>query len=481
MFEQDIFISYGWSGNTRHEGVVSRVRELRNQLRIALRDPLGHDPEIFLDTEDTRAGELTAALERAIDRSRLLLFVVSPGSCQSVWCQWEILRFLDRAHCIATRNDVLLPEDRLFGVVLEPVPTEQLPAPLQSLVFRPFDLTRPIEGRDGTRPVEWDSLGETPVAKAEFDRLVFDLQSHLQTLKEHEQNPVKPTGVTAFLGTAPLPAQEKELLTPLRRDLLLRGHTVLRGSAAAKETEDEYRVRLGPLLGQCQLSVHLLSEPVTPPGWSQSVGAWQLRRAAEQQTKLSRFIWEDPDRHADPRELAELLSQGDQRLDRRQTWSDLSQAVLNRANELAHVRAAQSVQGRKSVVIAYCDEDLPYASAIMRRLQQAYSFQVQLALPPKDAAGPRNRINRELFKQADALLVYYSRHDEWLYLTCINARKVIAKPSSPAKPAGLVLHPPPPPKDNCDQIGFTSLPRTGPDDFAAIDAWAANVAAGAAP
>jgi hypothetical protein len=298
MFEQDIFISHGWSGNARHEGAVCWVRELRNQLRIALRDPLGHDPTTFLDTEETRTGALTATLERAIDRSRLFLFVVSPGSCQSMWCPWEILRFVDRAHCVATRNDVLLPEDRLFGVVLEPVPNEQLPAPLQSLVFRSFDLTRPIEGRDGTRPVEWDKLGEYPTAKSEFDHLVFDLKSRLQTLKDHERNRVKATGVTAFLGTAPLPAQEKELLTPLRRDLLLRGHTVLRGSAASTETEDGYRVRLGPLLGQCHLSVHLLSEPVTPPGWSRSV-AWQLRRAAERQTELARFIWDDPDRGPD--------------------------------------------------------------------------------------------------------------------------------------------------------------------------------------
>src|SRR5580658_7287674 len=107
MFEQDIFISYGWSGNARHEGAVSWVQELRNQLRIALRDPLGRDPEIFLDVNQTRTGALTTARERSNDRSRLFLFVVSPGSCQSMWCPWEILRFRDRAHCVATRNDDL--------------------------------------------------------------------------------------------------------------------------------------------------------------------------------------------------------------------------------------------------------------------------------------------------------------------------------------------------------------------------------------
>jgi len=117
---------------------------------------LGRDPQIFLDVNASRVGGLTPILERALDRSRLLLFVVSPGSCRSAWCLWEIQRFLDRARSAATHNEVLLPEDRVLGVLLQSVTTEEIPWPLKPLVFRPFNLTRRVEERDGTRPILWD-------------------------------------------------------------------------------------------------------------------------------------------------------------------------------------------------------------------------------------------------------------------------------------------------------------------------------------
>lgn len=467
MFEWDIFLSYGWSGNAADEGDRAWVAELRERLRVALRTPLGRDPKIFLDTNATRAGALTPILENALDHSRLFLFVVSPGSCQSAWCQWEILRFLDRGHTAATRDEVLLPEDRLLGVLLEPVPQGRIPAPLQSLVFRPFDLTRPIDGRDSTRPVAWDDLDEVESARFGFDRLIADLKKSLGKLQHHESVPL--TGVTVFLGSAPTAAHESAYLTRLRRDLLMRGHAVIRASVAPGETEDDYRIRLGAVLSEATLSVHILGEALTPAGWQRPVGAWQLRRASDHHKTLSLFTWVDPDREADPRELGEILQKGDHHFDRRQPFSELGTALLERAGECAHRKGAPG-----SVVIAYCEEDLPHASAIKQYLQQEHGLRVQFALPPRETAGQRNRINRSLFGEMDAVMVYYSQHEEWMVLTCHTVRDVFRKLKGP-RPAALVLHPPPPPKDYCDQLDFESLRRDNPRDFAAIDRWAKSV------
>jgi hypothetical protein len=477
MFEQDIFISYGWSGNTRHEGAVTWVQRLRNELRIALRHPLGRDPQIFLDSSLARTGILTDALDRAIEWSRLFLFVVSPGSCQSQWCPWEIHHFLEHARCVPVRNDVLLPEDRLFGVTLEQVPKDGLPASLP-LVFQTYDLTKPIAGRDVAEPINWDRLADHQPAATEFGQLHGDLAARLKLIQEHEQNEVAPTGVCVFLGSASTPHHEKEFLRPIRRDLTLRGHRVLRASPAPFEREEGFRLRLGTLLGEANLSVHLLSTPLRPPEWSTTVGQWQLKRSGEQ-PELSRFIWEDPDLAPETREALEGLTRGDQKLDKRQTWSDLREAVLTRAGELATAKKARPGTGNKSVVIAYCDEDLAYVSAIKRQLEMKPGLRVQLAMPPRDRPGNRNRINRGLFNEANALLVYYSGRDdgqeEWLYLTCSTARDVFRKSPGHPRSAALVLHPPPPSKDNVDQIEFERLVRKRDSDFDAIDKWAAGL------
>ena len=470
MFDWDIFLSYGWSGNAISEGDAAWVARLEKQLQISLRTPLGRDVKIFRDTNATRSGSLTEILERALDHSRLFLFNVSPGSCQSNWCNWEIQRFLDRAESVPTRNNVILPHDRLFGVLMEPVPADQIPAALQPLGFRPYNLTRPVADRDGTRPVDWDQLAQVKSAEAEFDRLVIDLSKKLLQIKEHEEKRIPPTGVTVFLGSPPTAAHEKELLTPLRRNLLLRGHAVSLASPAGGEKEGEYRIRLAALLDQVQISVSILGEPRIPTGWSRSISTCQLLATRNRKT-LSVFTWTDQDKQEIPPEVMQAAKKGDQHLDSRQPFSELSSAVLSRADECAIQAQAIALGARKTVVIAYCEEDLAYASAIVDRLQ-ALGHPAQLALPPRKTGISRDRINRKLFRQFDALMVYYSQHEEWMFLTCNTAREVLGKPP---KPAALVLHPPPPPKVGYDQVHFESLHRTDVNDFVEIDSWASKI------
>jgi hypothetical protein len=133
-FQHHIFISYGWSGNLRpDEGDPGWAAELRNRLILALRTEFGSSPEIFLDTETSRSGALKPSLEKVLESTAFLLFVVSPGSCRSPWCRWEVQRFLDTAWSPASRNNTLLPDDRIVGVTLQEVSRPQLPQALQSV------------------------------------------------------------------------------------------------------------------------------------------------------------------------------------------------------------------------------------------------------------------------------------------------------------------------------------------------------------
>jgi hypothetical protein len=128
------------------------------------------------------------------------------------------------------------------------VEREAVPEPPQPLVFRPYDLARPIAENSGRLPVDWEQMTQFPLAQEEFERLIDDVKSRLRTIERHERESVPQTGVIVFLGTAPTPAHERECLTPLRRDLLLRGHAAIRGSVTPGEAKNDYRVRIGEVL-----------------------------------------------------------------------------------------------------------------------------------------------------------------------------------------------------------------------------------------
>ena len=469
MFEWDIFLSYGWSENGASEGDRKWVSDLREQLRIALRTQLGRDPQIFLDMNASRAGALTDTLAKALDKSRLFLFVVSPGSCRSTWCHWEMTRFLDRAACIATPTEVLLPEDRIFGVLLQPVAKEEIPAPLRLLdVFRTFDLTRRVEGRDETRPVLWPELAEAPLA--EFDQLVLDIKNRIIELESHELKKVSPKGVSVFVASAPSVTHEKEYLTPLRRDLFLRGYSVVRASSVLGEAEQEYRIRLSAVLGETQLFVQIIGQLSKPAGWEESPALSQLRRANEYST-LSLFTWADPDSRDDGSLPDGLIRKIDSHFDRRQPFNDLRSALLKRAAELAQKAQVNDATGSKKAVIAFCEDDRQHARDLMRHLKERHGFNVQLALPPTQSPGNRTRINKGLFEEVDYVLVYFSRHEEWMVLTCKTVRGV-SKKKEKGPSGALVVHPPPPSKEDCDQLDFITLRRASHDDFSEIDRWA---------
>ena len=200
-FQHHIFISYGWSGNLRpDEGDPGWAAELRNRLILALRTEFGSSPEIFLDTETSRSGALKPSLEKVLESTAFLLFVVSPGSCRSPWCRWEVQRFLDIAWSPASRNDTPLPDDRIVGVTLQEVSRPQLPQALLSLDLRAYDLRHVMPGSGVQRPVVWEEIEQQCPARDEFPALVSELAQRLKALQTIEQARVKPSGLSIFIA-----------------------------------------------------------------------------------------------------------------------------------------------------------------------------------------------------------------------------------------------------------------------------------------
>ncbi len=124
----DLFVSYAHCDNETPRGAdAGWVSTLVDELQKMLRRKLGGaGARIWRDGELAPQMPVTEELLRRVSRSRTMLLVLSPGYCQSPWCQRELATFAARAAAQGrTRN--------LFAVEIEPVPRDRWPAPLASL------------------------------------------------------------------------------------------------------------------------------------------------------------------------------------------------------------------------------------------------------------------------------------------------------------------------------------------------------------
>ena len=135
---------------------------VNNAAAVALRDWLfeqGFENEVFLDIDPDRGvapGERwQEALKAAADRCEAVLFLVSPAWLASRWCrnEFDLARLLHK---------------RIFGLIVEPVPFEQLPTEMTA-EWQLCELT----GEDRFRGFDVEVLGKAE--RVEFREAGLDL------------------------------------------------------------------------------------------------------------------------------------------------------------------------------------------------------------------------------------------------------------------------------------------------------------------
>jgi TIR domain len=91
-YEYDVFISYRRAGNVEH-WVQDHLHPV---LTECLTDHLGHPPRIFIDTGISCGDWWPRGLVDALNRTRLLLPVLTAGYFDSPWCHAEWATFAAR-------------------------------------------------------------------------------------------------------------------------------------------------------------------------------------------------------------------------------------------------------------------------------------------------------------------------------------------------------------------------------------------------
>ena len=147
-FEYDIFVSYAHGQNTSDLGATRRnhilewsrimVEDLKQQINLLLSDS-GQSITVWMDPKIRSTASLESNLEGAVERSALLLVLMSPYYLRSDWCKREAERF----SLCAAKQKALDQPSRTFVVNIFPTERGRWPSALrdkdgQSLLGFPF-------------------------------------------------------------------------------------------------------------------------------------------------------------------------------------------------------------------------------------------------------------------------------------------------------------------------------------------------------
>lgn len=234
----DLFISYSHLDNAKlpphQEGWVD---SLHDYLQSRVPEYCGFPIKIFRDLKIRRDEELDDGVFQNLERSQLLLCVVSPGFCTSKWCPEEVERFRKRRG-----------KGHIFKATKIQVALEEQPAPLKGLL----DFAFFREARDG-RLVAFDTPAH-PEWSPQADRLAQDIAGRLKELRTDQ-----PKGSEAVSGEAIYLARsgsdQEVAFREFKDDLEAKGYRVVTLDTIP-ETGQECQVSVEQLLRNCRASVH---------------------------------------------------------------------------------------------------------------------------------------------------------------------------------------------------------------------------------
>ena len=483
-FNYDIFLSYGWAGNT---GVDEGARAWTAQLCDYLQNNIGTNlsrPRIYFDANQPRSGPIPDWLYPAVEQSALLVFLVSPGSCRPTsWCQKEVTHFLDNARPLACGPDVAPPEHRIFKVTQSSLSDARLVDPLARWQFPSFELCDTVETANGPTKRAGDLQNPSPQVAAAMRALADNLRTSLDLIGKLEQN--QASGSRVFLGPTFSRAADARFLT-LRRELLLQGHYVRSATPlpAEAETEEEHSFRIDRQMDGTRLAVHLIPEPLPAGAWQRNHAAWQLRkslRKSAQDTTFGVYLWHDPDQRSFDAQCGQELEMhpavaGDQII-KDKDFGYLKENVKGRLRRPVVLAEAADPNIFYDVVIEHHDYDSREAARIRDYIRQR-GCRAQLANPtvPGDNRSRRERKNaQQFYSRARRFVVLYGRTTgEWANDVCFAMQRHIGQGT--ARP-GLVVAAPPPDQPLNKAIYEAPVPefetRQCPDGnySAAIEAW----------
>jgi hypothetical protein len=426
-FEGDAFISYAHLDNVELiEGRQGWVANLHRALEIRVAQLLGKETHIWWDPKLQGNDYFAVTLSDRLQRVVAFVAVVSPRYVKSEWGRKEIDEFCKAAE---QQGGVRVRDKaRIFKVLKTPVPLEQHPPELQSLLGYEFFKVDPETGR--VRELN-EVFG--PEAQKDFwlklDDLSHDICCLLEML-EVDPGPAKPPAPVDARGAVYLAVTTTDLKDQreaIKRDLEQHGNVVLPDRPlplAATEVQAFVRDDLS----RCRMSIHMVGNTysLVPEGGVDSVIQTQNELAIERAAKgaFSRLVWIPPGLQV-PDERQRQLIERLQNDPRNPTGTDLIErpledlrtaidAWLKKGEKSAPEAAAVTPgpAGSAQLYLIYDQRDAgsiaPWADALFK------DFEIISPVFEGDEADVRE-YHEENLRSCDGVMIFYGAGNEcWL-------------------------------------------------------------------
>ncbi len=420
-FVNDLFISYAHIDNLSVSSDHGWVDLLHERLRIRLAQLLGKPPKIWRDRKLKGYDLFDDTIVIALERSAILVCVVSPRYVESDYCRSEIDNFFNAAS--QQGADQLGDKRRVVRVVKTYVPYDQHHPALRDLL--PYEFYERNEGSGRIREFDHEISAQGDKDKRywnKFEDLVWDLHELIKLLENPA--PVHPsTGATIYLAetTSDL-SQERD---KVKRELAQFGHVVLPDKPLPLEV-NAFRETVSNYLNNSQLSIHLIGEHygiIPEMETERSIVRLQEELAVERgdDAHFSRLIWMPPGlQPKDERQKKFVLHlqnsfsshNGSELLQVK--LEDLKTIIQSKLDRKAQPAAVEVSEGSTVRIYLICDkQDVEAAEPIQSYLIDC-GFDTTLPLTDGTDAEILDD-HKDNLLLCDAVLIYHGRASEgWL-------------------------------------------------------------------
>jgi TIR domain len=386
-----------------------------------------HDVSIWRDDKLQGNDVFAESLEERLGEVAVLISVCSPSYLLSEWCRRELNEFVRAAQ--AKGGLAVGTKSRVFKVMKTPVPLDELPPPLASLLGYEFYEVMP----EGDRFREF-LLNPEQEARLKFyeraDDLAMDIADLLDGLDDETVGAEPVTSSTVYLAVTTSDVSERR--DDLRRELQRRGYRVL-PDRDLPLVASELSAAVTDWLSESDFSIHLLGAwyGARPEGEDRSIPDLQLELArgfAERQD-LTQFISIGEGLDVVEEEQVELI----ERVETTNVGSSVEvvRAPLDRFK--THVLDTMSrhplsgttdsaAEGR-TVYLVYDQADSEAADALQGMIEARGCFVVTPLIEGSESEV--REVHETSMVLSDAVLIYYGKCTEaWVKLRLLDLMKV---------------------------------------------------------
>lgn len=453
-FEYPAFLSFAHLDNQPVNPLAPKsscwISNFHTALEIQLSQLMGGEKKVWMDKHNLSGNEPLNTILENLQKTALLISVLSPSYIESNWCMDELNHFCKEASKTGGLQ-IDGSKHRLFKVIKISIPLDKHPPQLKSLPgYKFFD-------SDGSRVRTFNPIYGQEWEKRFFikiDDLAQEMSSTLTLVgfgAEQPQRDVAPQSQSEFhsqdidrkvIYLAETTEELEEFRNRIRRELVQAGHEVLPVQELPQGDTCAFTQAIEQSLDRAHLSIHLLSPNFSQTQYTQEQIWQQLRiirthdqvnlvnKFCQEKQEFSRLLWVPPNQDIPETDKFLVELQNDSGFIRK-SLEEFKDIILDELNALKVPESetpfnakAKSYSEKRQLYLDCIEDDLILENPLFEWIDKHF----QVIWPDFNSS-----INSETrSNQCDVVLVYYNQGTPfWLTRRLLMLKKgIYARPKS---------------------------------------------------